>query len=84
MPALAAKKRPATSPVDLYAEIARIQDEIDAYVDKRTAEVKLANPGLPAQMIRRDLTLRFHCPCKAAMGMIEEEIKEKERLNNGC
>jgi len=71
MPALTTKKRPACSPADLAADIARIQDEIVAYVDKRAAEVKLSCPGLPLEVIRRDL-VKFECPCRAALRLINE------------
>jgi hypothetical protein len=73
MPALAAKKRPAISPTDLAAEISRMQDEIEAFIQRHVDALKASRDGAsqPIESLRREI-IRKLCPCQAALRLCEQ------------
>jgi hypothetical protein len=70
---LAAKKH-HRSPADLAADIARIQQDIADYIDRRVAEVKASAEGadLPIETLRH-LLFQGDCACRAAMRFLNEK-----------
>lgn len=57
----------------LDARIRRTQDECEAYLDQKAAELKAESPEVPLQVLRNLITVRFNgCVCNAALSAMEQ------------
>ena len=60
-------------PQDLADDIRRVHAEIEAYINDRVAELKAGSlRDLPIGIPRQEL-VRFECPCRCALRLIENE-----------
>jgi hypothetical protein len=79
MPAAVAKKPKELSarlpevntPEDLGACITFAHEHIETFINELVAKTKLACPGLPSEVIKKDI-VKGHCPCFAALRLIRE------------
>jgi hypothetical protein len=65
------KKKPERTLADLAADIEKIQQEISEFVDGRVAEQKASYSDLPSEVLRQSL-VKFDCPCKCALRLLNE------------
>ncbi|MFY9837671.1 MAG: hypothetical protein WAK55_14635 [Xanthobacteraceae bacterium] len=87
MPAMHAKRKrePERTSADLLSDLNRLHAEVEAFLDKKLAELKATRDGagLPIQMLRRMLIGADPlCPCQLAQKLANDEIKQME-IQNG-
>jgi len=68
---IAAKKQ---QPYDLASEIHRVRYEIDAFIDRKVAELKSGRDGAsqPAATLKHMLTRGDSCLCRAGLLLLEQ------------
>ena len=55
-------------------DIAEFHAELEAYIDKRVAELRVRYTGLPASTIRATL-VKGECLCRASMRLLKEDLR---------